>query len=346
MITRLTLTNFRSHNTFRLDTEGKNVVITGNNGSGKTNVLESVSLLNGGTGLRHALSGDLARFGTDNYGVAAELSNGTDISVYWNTIFGHRKAKVNGDAVALSELSKHICIVWITPAEDQLFLTRPHHRRAFLDNLVTGFDARHTGRTARLAKLLSERAFAIKTGRDNNWLDLIDTNITETASAVADARTRYAAELNHFFDCGEMSLSGILESKIINGEKAGDFENTYRNYLFENRTLSGDKMTIDGPHKSDFSVLNKTLGLTADKTSSGQQKLLLNRLVIANAKLLYAKNPETPLLILLDEADSHLDKNARQELFGALSKTNAQIWMTGTDSAIFSAVPNSVSIGL
>jgi DNA replication and repair protein RecF len=344
MITRLTLTNFRNHGTLRINTENKNVILAGPNGTGKTNVMEAVSLLSGGAGFRRAPSADIARFGGSGYGIAAELSNGTELSVYWEAGFGHRKAKVDNAAVNLSDLAKHMGIVWLTPAEDQLFLSSPSVRRAFLDNLASGFDDRHTGRAARLSKLLSERAFALKGAGDENWLDMIDDNIAHAAVAVADSRIRYAAELNHFFSFGEMALSGILESRAAKGEKAGDIEDFYKKYLSENRFLVADKMTIDGPHRSDFSVKNLTLNLNADKTSSGQQKLLLNRLIIANANLIGAKNPDRPRVILLDEADSHLDKSARSELFSELSKTGAQIFLSGTDMDDFADIPDAARI--
>jgi DNA replication and repair protein RecF len=344
MITRLTITNFRNHSVFRLETENKNVILTGPNGAGKTNIMEAVSLLSGGAGFRRANSADIARFGANGYAVAAELSGGTEISVYWEVGFGHRKAKVNGEAANLSDLAKHIGVVWLTPAEDQLFLSPPAVRRAFLDNLVAGFDDSHTGRVARLGKLLSERAFALKGARDEKWLNMIDASLASAAVSISDARARYAAELNHFFAGGEMALSGILESRIIGGEKAGDIESFYKKYLSENRFLVADKMTIDGPHRSDFSVKNTALNLGAEKTSSGQQKLILNGLVIANAKLIGAKNPDRPRVILLDEAAGHLDGANRSGLFDALSKTGAQVFLSGTDAATFANVPDAVRI--
>jgi DNA replication and repair protein RecF len=340
MITRLTLTDFRNHETFRVETGGKNVVLTGPNGAGKTNVLEAASLLNGGAGLRGAHSADLARFGAAGYAVAADISDGGGISVFWRGGSGRRAARLDGENAALSELSGRIAIVWLTPCEDLLFIGPPAARRSFLDNLAAGFDGAHIGRVSDLARLVSERAFALKNNRDDGWLALIENNMSALAVAVADARVRFVSELNHFLENGEIGLSGLLERKIMDGGKAGDFEDFYRNYLSENRFLVSDKQTIDGPHRSDFSVQNTLLGLPAAKTSSGQQKLILNGIAIANARLLSVKNPAKPLLILLDEADSHLDAAARMELFDALSKTKAQVWMTGTDAAAFSGMPD------
>ncbi|MDR2268771.1 MAG: AAA family ATPase [Rickettsiales bacterium] len=346
MLEQITLTNFRNHKTLRLNTKKKNIVLFGPNGAGKTNVLEAVSLLNGGSGLRRAQSADLALFGSDEYAIAAAVVGGAELSVYWRAGMGHRKAKINGENAPLWGLSEHIGIVWLTPADDLLFVGPPSGRRVFLDNLAAGFDGAHAGRIARLSRLLSERAFALKNNRDDEWLDLIEANIASAAAAVADARVRFAGEANHFFEGGEIALCGMLENKIINGEKAGDFEDFYRRYLAENRFLVADKMTIDGAHRFDFSVMNQAVGLSADKTSSGQQKLLLNKLVIANAKLIKAKTPDRPLLILLDEADSHLDENAREKLFDELSGTSAQIWLTGTDLGKFSNIPESINLEL
>ncbi|MDR3208469.1 MAG: AAA family ATPase [Rickettsiales bacterium] len=345
MIEQLTLTNFRNHESFRIRADGGNVALSGANGAGKTNVLEALSLLSGGFGLRGAQSGDLARFGTNEYAVAAKFSDGSELCVFWLG-GGRRKAKVDGESVPLSELPKRVGIVWLTSAEDLLFCGPPSGRRAFFDNLVAGFDGRHTGRVARLSKLLSERAFALRNGADENWLGGIEANIASAASAVADARVRYVAELNHFFSDGVAGLSGMLEQKIMDGEKAGDFEDFYLKYLSENRFLIADKMSVDGAHRTDFSVMNRKLGLPAEKTSSGQQKLLLNKLIIANAKLLRAKNPSRPLLVLLDEADSHLDGNARDALFAGLADAGAQIWLSGTNAAAFAPVPNCKTIAM
>ncbi|MDR1026837.1 MAG: AAA family ATPase [Rickettsiales bacterium] len=348
MITRLTLTNFRNHKSFRIDGAERIVALAGPNGAGKTNILEALSLLGGGTGMRGDQAEDIANFETaDDWAVAAEISDGPDagcgaaVSVFWEGRT-RRRAKINGEARPLSALAELLGVVWLTPAEDLLFVGSAANRRAFFDNLAAGFDPAHLGRTARLSKLLSERSYALKNGGaagpDENWLDRIDDALVSTAAAVADGRVRFAAELNHFYEAGRVGISGLLETKIINGEKAGDFELFYRNYLAENRLLVGDKMSVDGPHRSDFSVHNNALNLDAGRTSSGQMKLLLNKLVIAFAKLMAARRPDRALLILLDEADSHLDADARSELFSALSGAAAQVWLTGTNAAAFSEI--------
>ena len=292
-------------------------------------------MLGGGAGFRANDAADVARFGTTGWAVAANLADGNEISIYWDG-GARRRAKINGENAPLADLAKLLEVVWLTPVEDLLFVGPAANRRAFFDNLAAGFDPAHLGRTARMTKLLSERAFALKNGGagpDENWLDRIDDALASTAAAVADGRARFATELNHFFDSGRAGISGMLETRIINGEKAGDFELFYRNYLAENRFLIGDKMSVDGPHRSDFSVFNNALSLDAAKTSSGQMKLLLNKLIIAFAKLVSARTrgsrPGRALVLLLDEADSHLDAAARAELFAAVIGVGAQVWTTG-----------------
>ena len=331
MITKLTLTNFRNHESFRIETESRNIALIGPNGVGKTNVLEAISLLNGGTGLRKDTPAEIARYNTTDFAVNAELSDGNVLTIHWENGMPGRRAKVNGSFSILGELAHYVSIIWLTPREDLLFMDAPSDRRAFFDNLIAGFDAHHVGRTMRLSKLISERAFALKNNPDGSWLDIIEENITSVAVAVADARIRWARELANFFEDGEIHLRGLIEEQLLAGAYPGDIETSYKEYLAENRFLTADKQVIDGAHKTDFWVLNRALKRYADKTSTGQQKILLSKLIIANAELLAAKNPSRPILVLLDEADGHLDKAHRKALFAALEDTPAQVWITGTN---------------
>ncbi len=345
MIKSISLTDFRNHIACRINTNNRhNVIITGPNGAGKTAILEAISMLSGERGMRSASMSDIARFGGNGgFSIFATTNNDTDLSVYFNTNDSNRRAKIDGDACALSELAQHLSAVWITPKEDRLFIDSASDRRAFFDRLATSFDALHAGRTSKLAKLLSERAYALKTGADTYWLDALDTQIAGTAVAVAVARIQYAGELNYFLKKCAISLSGFLEQMLIDGMTAGDTERKYLEYLHENRCLLADKMILDGPHKSDFGVFNNELNLPVHLTSTGQQKTVLLDLILAHAKLVHTKTNKQ-ILILLDEAAAHLDKNAREKLFQELAYTNAQVWATGLDAEIFKNVPNAVFV--
>lgn len=329
----------------RVLTHGRrNVIITGPNGAGKTAILEAVSMLAGERGMRGAGMGDIARFGGNGgFSVFADLENDTQISVDFVGGDANRRAKVDGEAAPLAELARHIRIVWLSPREDRLFVDSTSDRRAFFDRLATSFDTSHAGRTAKLAKLLSERAFALKTCADKNWLDALDTQIAGVAVAIAAGRIQYAGEINYFLSRCAVSVAGMIEQMIIDGMSAGDAERAYLEYLKNNRELCGDKMVLDGPHKSDFGVFNKELNLPAHLTSTGQQKTVLIELILAHAKLIHTKTKQRPL-ILLDEAVAHLDKMARANMFRELGLADAQVWATGLEQEIFQDVEDAVFV--
>lgn len=329
----------------RVLTHGRrNVIITGPNGAGKTAILEAVSMLAGERGMRGAGMGDIARFGgSGGFSVFADLENDTQISVDFVGGDANRRAKVDGEAAPLAELARHIRIVWLSPREDRLFVDSTSDRRAFFDRLATSFDTSHAGRTAKLAKLLSERAFALKTCADKNWLDALDTQIAGVAVAIAAGRIQYAGEINYFLSRCAVSVAGMIEQMIIDGMSAGDAERAYLEYLKNNRELCGDKMVLDGPHKSDFGVFNKELNLPAHLTSTGQQKTVLIELILAHAKLIHTKTKQRPL-ILLDEAVAHLDKKARANMFRELGLADAQVWATGLEQEIFQDVEDAVFV--
>ncbi len=345
MIETLVLTDFRNHTMCRIKTHGhQNVIIIGPNGAGKTAILEALSILSGDRGMRAAQMTDVARFdGNGGFSIFATLADDTELSVSFNSGDANRHAQIDGDAATLVELGAQMPMIWVTPREDRLFVDSAAERRAFFDRLVASFDSTHSGRVARFAKLLSERAIALKSGRDMRWVDVLDDQIAATATAIADARIKYAGELNYFLENCAVSVSGMVEQMLIDGRTAGDTERAYREYLGKTREIIGDKMVIDGVHKSDFGVFNKQLNLPANLTSTGQQKTVLMELVLAHAKLVHARTNRHPI-ILLDEAAAHLDENAREKLFSELGKSEAQVWATGLDMDAFRNVPNAVFV--
>lgn len=344
MIECLTLTDFRNHTTTRVTTGGRrNIIITGPNGAGKTAILEAVSLLCGDRGLRGAAPTDLARFGAGGFGVAATLADDTQLAVYYTGGDAARRAKIDGENATLADLSARLRMVWLTPREDRLFVDGATARRAFFDRLVASFNAPHAGRTARLSKLMSERAAALRRGANSHWIDALDAQIAGVAVAVADARIRYAGEINYFLAAPMVTVSGQIESMLTRGDAFALAEGAYRDYLGHNRELSGDKMLIDGPHKSDFGFFNAALGLPAHLTSTGQQKSALIDLILAHAKLVHSKTGMRPL-ILLDEAAAHLDADARARLFRELGAADAQVWATGLDASVFADVDDAAFV--
>ena len=344
MINLITVTNFRNHKSSRIKIDGhKNIIITGLNGAGKTALLEAVSLLSGERGLRGADIPTMANFNENSgFSVFATLENDTDICVYLTPGETNRHAKIDNENASLSDLSKNIRMIWLTPKEDRIFVESAADRRAFFDRLTSNFESSHMGRLARINKLMSERAGALKIGADNKWLDALDEQIASTAIAIAASRIRYAAEINYFFENGAVSVDGTVE-KLVMENTATNAEKIYFEYLQKNRELTGDKMVIDGIHKSDFGVFNKKLNLPANITSTGQQKSILIDLILAHAKLIKLKTGKKPL-ILLDEAAAHLDNDTRTKLFKQLNDADAQVWATGIEMETFKNIPNAVFV--
>jgi len=344
MIQQITVTNFRNHTSSRIITDGyKNIIITGLNGAGKTALLEAISLLSGERGLRGAETQMMARFNGDGgFSVFAKTDDDSDICVFLTPNDTTRHAKIDNENVTLSDLAKKLRIVWLTPKEDRIFVESASDRRAFFDRLAASFEPAYIGRITRLNKLMAERAGAIKSGANKNWLDALDKQIASTSVAIAAGRIRYAAEINYFFEVGAVSVDGMLEKLVIE-TTATNAEKLYFEYLTKNRELTGDKMVIDGVHKSDFGVFNKKLNLPTNITSTGQQKSILLDLILAHTKLIHIKTNKEPL-ILLDEAAAHLDEEARLHLFQELNKSSAQVWATGLDVNVFKNIPDAVFV--
>jgi len=345
MIERLTLTDFRNHKVSRVETHGaRNIIIVGENGAGKTAILEALSMLAGDKGMRGADMDDIACFnGNGGFSVFGETLNGDSVCVYFNRGDTNRRAKINDETATLGDLSKMLRIVWISPREDRLFVDSVAERRAFFDRLASNFDSAHNGRCAKFSKLLSERAFALKNGADSKWLDALDDQLAGVAVAVAAARVQYAGEVNFFLKSFSVSVDGKLEKMIIGGEPAAVVEREYRTYLSQNRELVADKMVLDGPHKSDFGMFNHKLNLPVRLTSTGQQKSALFDLILAHTNLLHTKT-KCDCIVLFDEAAAHLDSATRARIFGALSETHTQVWATGLDTDSFADVPGAVIV--
>ena len=345
MIESLTLTDFRNHKASRVETHGaRNIIIIGENGAGKTAILEALSMLAGDRGMRNADMTDIARFdGNGGFSAFGETDAGDSVCVYFNRGDNNRHAKINDENSTLNELGRLLRIVWISPREDRLFVDSAADRRAFFDRLASNFDSSHSGRTAKLSKILTERAFALKSGADSMWLDALDDQLAATAVAVAATRVQYAGEVNYFLRSFSVSVDGILEKMLISGAPAAAAEREYRNYLAQNRELVGDKMVLDGPHKSDFGMFNNELNLPVRLTSTGQQKSALFDLILAHTNLLHTKT-NRDCIVLFDEAAAHMDTVARAKVFGNLNKTHTQVWATGLDKDSFTDVPGAIIV--
>lgn len=357
-LNRLTLSNFRCYDFQRLEMDYGPVVLFGNNGAGKTNILEAVSLLAPGRGMRRAKAAELARRDTGKdedsgraWGVAASLQTArgqVDIGTGREEVGAsgtreRRVVRIEGEtARGQSVLADYVDVVWLLPQMDRLFLDGPIARRRFLDRLVFGFDNKHASRMNTYEHALRERSKLLKTGRnDDRWLSGLEDQMASMAVAVAAARKDIGARLNILatqgygpFPGAQLMPTGLVES-WLDEDSALAVEDKFRRFMAEHRHLDAQVGGAkDGVHKSDLSVRHVPKDQVAEVCSTGEQKALLTGIILANAQALALDRGRIPLL-LLDEVGAHLDEERRKALFEAISAMGAQAWLTGTDKAQF-----------
>ena len=343
-LTRITLTNFRNYTAAELFPAHGFVVLTGENGAGKTNVLEAVSLLAPGRGLRGAALSEYARSGGPRgFGVSAELGV---VALGTGTLASapeRRIVRINGATAAANALSEWLSIVWITPAMDRLFTESAGERRRFLDRLVLALEPAHARHAARYDaamrqrnRLLSEEGVP-----DADWLTALEMQMAEHGLAIAQARARMIAALSErLADApeGPFARAGVA----LEGWLASDTQ-AFTADLRQGRARdAGAGRTLAGPHRSDLAVTHLGKGQPAGRCSTGEQKALLLGIVLAHADLVAERVQRRPVL-LLDEVAAHLDPSRRAALFERLALGGGQVWMTGTERGLFSGLGGDAS---
>jgi len=355
-IRRLVLSNFRSYRAASLEVEASLVVLTGENGAGKTNLIEAISLLAPGRGLRRATFEEVAFVeGDGSWAVSAEIEGMLGLATLGTGVeppaaeaaARTRLCRIDREPVgSATAFADHLRVVWLTPAMDQLFIGPGSERRRFLDRLVLAVDAEHSGRVAALERALRSRNRLLEEPRpDPHWLDAIEHETAELAVAVAAGRAEtvhrlqgaLASRKDDAFPSAEIALDGWME-RLLPHHPAVEIEERYRTILRDNRTRDAAAgRTLDGPHLTDLAVIYPPKGIAAADASTGEQKALLIGLVLAHAGLITEMTSFAPVL-LLDEVVAHLDPNRRSALYDALGRLGAQVWMTGADPAAFADV--------
>ena len=366
-IRRLTLSNFRSYHAaqVRLDRPGP-VVLTGANGAGKTNLIEAISLLAPGRGLRRATMEELAfSEGDGAWAISAEIEGMLGLATLGTGIdppageesAPSRKCRIDRESVgSATAFADHLRVVWLTPAMDPLFNGPASERRRFLDRLVLAVDAQHSSRVAALERSLRSRNRLLEDSPgDSHWLDAVEHETAEVAVAVAAARAETAKRLSAALEASrdnalefpqaQIALQGWME-QLLPDHSAVEIEDRYRSLLKDNRARDAAAgRTLDGPHLSDLVVSHASKNIPAADASTGEQKALLIRLVLAHASLIKQMTGFAPLL-LLDEVVAHLDPSRRAALYDALSLLGAQVWMTGADPAAFGDIVGRAQVFL
>lgn len=356
-VTDLRLGDFRNYAGLRLASDGRHVVLAGENGAGKTNILEALSLLSPGRGLRRARLDEMARLGSAGAwsvfarldGPDGEVAIGTGSEGAGEEETRVRRVRIDGEAArSADDLLDFVRVLWLTPAMDGLFTGPGSERRRFLDRLVLAVDPGHGARVAAFEKAMRGRNRLLEEDRfDLEWLAAIEAQMAELGVAVAAARVETVACLERLiaatradapFPHAELALEGEIEALVAGGGPSAHAEDDYRARLAEGRRR--DKAagrTLAGPHRADLAVRHGPKDMPAGLSSTGEQKALLLGLVLAHARLVGETSGRAPLL-LLDEVAAHLDPRRRGELFDVLEALGAQCWMTGTDASAFAAL--------
>lgn len=362
-VRRVVLGDFRCYAALDLSVDAQMVALTGDNGAGKTNLMEALSLFTPGRGLRRAELSAMARVGgAGGFAVSVEVETadgltqlGTGLEPSDGYGAGSRKYRIDRVPVASPRaFSDHLRLVWLTPAMDGLFAGAAGDRRRFLDRLVLSVDADHGARVSALERALRNRNRLLEDRRpDPVWLDAAEHEVAELGVAVAAARHETVARLAALiaaerdesspFPFAEVALVGDVEQLVV-GRPALEAEETFRHWLREGRGRDAAAgRALIGPQTADLHVRHGPKGVEAALCSTGEQKALLVGLVLAQARLVSAMSGIAPL-VLLDEIAAHFDPSRRAALFAALAGLGGQVWMTGADPLAFAAMPPGAAV--
>jgi len=362
-VTQLQLANFRSYASAQIAVSGRPVVLAGANGAGKTNLLEAISLLAPGRGLRGATLSEhtrkgptpvgqlwavssIVRRGTESY----DIGTGLEVSGAGTA----RQVRLNGaPAQNSADLSELIQMAWLTPAMDRLFIESASGRRRFLDRLTLGFTPGHARHSLRYEQAMRERARLLKHGpRDHGWLSGLEEQMAEHGLAIIAARGDAVARLNaalverreaSAFPSAQLSLDGDADRRPT--EIGQGSANVFRETLERCRVRDAESgRTTFGPHVSDLLVRHTAKRMEARDCSTGEQKALLISIVLAQARQLSHIREGFAPILLLDEIVAHLDATRRTALFEEILALGTQVWMTGTELSMFAPLSGHADI--
>lgn len=353
-LTRLSLTAFRSYEQLFVQCDPRPVVLTGENGEGKTNILEAISLLSPGKGFRNSAGEHILNRGCPEkaWAVSAiiETPHGQTQVGYGLDPESHsrgrdrRVVRLNQANVrSQAALLEHLHVMWLTPNMDRLLAEVPADRRRFLDRLVFGLDPEHANRVKRYEHATRERLHLLKEGNHTPaWLDALEEGMVTNGIAITQARqstiNQLMNQLDHAttrFPRAKLRMTGWVDDLLSEGRNQDEIAQLYRAKLIENREKDGlVGMTKAGPHRSDFLSFFEDESMPANQCSTGEQKALLLSITLAAARMQRQLNKGIPIL-LLDEVVAHLDAHRRRDLFDEIESLQLQTWMSGTDFQMF-----------
>ncbi len=336
-LSRLTLTHYRNHTALDLELKSNFIIFSGENGAGKTNILEAVSMLAPGRGLRRAALRDVAQQDEGKGFAISAISQETQLGTGCDASHPDRRIlRVNGAAMAINKLAEYLSISWLTPAMDRLFNDGASARRRFLDRLTLALYPDHAHHASRYENAMRQRnrIFADDGVYDENWVASLEAIMAEHGYYLSKNRAQLVNALNIMLDAAQDDAFAKPHIEI-SGEYYQDIE-AMLIALKNNRPIDRSaKRSLIGPHRDDVLVKHRIKNQSAAHCSTGEQKAMLLSLILAHADLVRERRADKPLLILLDEVAAHLDPARRLILFERLSQGKSQIWLTGTEKALF-----------
>ncbi len=365
-VTSLRLAHFRSYERCALETGGASAVLYGPNGAGKTNILEAVSLLVPGRGLRRAAPGEMVRRGGPGWRLRAEVATPAGVVEIVTGVeaaeTARRTVEIDGKAATQTALGRHVRMVWLTPAMDRLWAEAAGERRRFLDRVALGFEPDHAEAALAYEKAMRARNRLLREPRwDDAWLAGLEAQMARAGARIARARAEALARLQAaqdalaegretLFPRAKMTILGEMEARFSEALGAGPAFDSQLDSLEGveaaalARALGGSRprdaavgRTLTGPHLSDLEAIYAAKEMPAAACSTGEQKALLISVALANARALAGATGAAPIL-LLDEVAAHLDAGRRKALFDEIEALGAQAWLTGTGAELFEGV--------
>lgn len=353
-LARLGLRDFRNYAELQLKLDGRHVVLFGPNGAGKTNILEAVSFLAPGKGLRGADSGEAARHGAVNgWAISADVvRQGVRQRLFMGLEAGEngrsrKLVRLDGHSASHADFADLVRVIWLTPAMDRVFGGSAGDRRRFFDRLVLAQFPAHGAAASIYERSMRERNAVLEPDRrDEGWLDALEGRMAQAGAAMAEFRYRAAVRLQAAIDLraegefpkADVHLIGEWEDLVARGGPREGTEEDIRQALrFSRARDAAAGRTLRGVHRTDWKVTHRPTGAPAEECSTGQQKALLIGLILANARSLFEGDFGPDPLLLIDEGAAHLDSHRRAALYDELAALGGQAWLTGTDRNLFDA---------
>ncbi len=354
---RLGLQDFRNHVQTQIRTDGRHVCLYGANGAGKTNIIEAISVLAPGRGLRSADLRDLVRKGADEaspgWALSADLAD-ADVTRRIAVALemdgegrSKRTARLDGAPATSADIAELVRVIWLTPSMDRVFAGPAADRRKFFDRQVLAHFPSHGTAAAAYDKSMRQRNALLEQGRpDPAWIGSVEEAMARAGAAMAIGRAEVMRRMQASIDTrpegafpkADLALDGVFEQMALSGAGEPEIgEEMARAWRSGRPRDTAAGRTLDGVHRTDLLVVHRAKGLEADKCSTGEQKALLIGLILANARALFGRDFAPNPLLLLDEAAAHLDSDRRAALYDELAALGGQAWLTGTDRALFDA---------